>query len=52
MSMLKFTIHRLIENIRIMEDNTAIITLKGGYIIEEPNYSKPNLVKIGMTFYF
>ena len=30
------TIHRLIENIRVMEDNTAIITLKGGYQIEEP----------------
>lgn len=29
------TIHRLIENIRVMEDNTAIITLKGGYQIEE-----------------
>ena len=29
------TIHRLVENIRVMEDNTAIITLKGGYHIEE-----------------
>ena len=36
MSMMKITIHRLIENIRIMEDNTAIIILKGGYNIEEP----------------
>ena len=31
----EITIHRLIETIRIMEDNTAIITLKGGYNIEE-----------------
>lgn len=30
------TIHRLVENIRVTEDNTAIITLKGGYHIEEP----------------